>query len=97
MAATGMIHSAFETLNPAAALWGIIFAICKIAPHGSGNAFLWSLSPKKTHFLASLSIKKARKFFSNLVDDLDPDGLCYGRIDVLATEAKIENLLSIHR
>jgi hypothetical protein len=95
IAALGMVHSAYRTLKPTAAFWRIISTICKIVPNGADHAFLWNLSPEKTHFLASLSSEEACDVFSNLIDDLDQDGSRYGIVDVSAAEEKTEQAWSM--
>jgi hypothetical protein len=94
-AAMGLIHSAFETAIPNVTFLDIIFYLCEIDPHSSGNGFRWTLPKKKTHALAGLSTKEACDAFGNLIEEADPDGSRYGRKALLEVTAVLERMWSI--
>jgi hypothetical protein len=76
-AAAAIIYTALGTLNPTEAFLDIMSAMCKIPRHYSTKDFLWQLSPKETKSITNYSFEDANRFFSRLINVLDPDDSRY--------------------
>jgi hypothetical protein len=76
-AATSIIYTVLGTLNPTEAFLDIMSAICKIPLPDPVKDFLWKLSPEETEAITNYSFEEANRFFSSLINVLDPDDSRY--------------------
>lgn len=92
-----MIYKVLETLNPTIAFFNIIFKMCKTDPRSSITDLTmnvqrrqWNLSDEETNSLLNSSFEQTDDFFSNIMDELDPDDSRYQRTRLRDYAAMIE-------
>jgi hypothetical protein len=96
-AATAIILNVLDTINPVRAFVEILCEMCPNDPRTPIIDASWIVPPEETELIKNLSIEQAYLYFSNFLDELDPDDSVYRRKDVrdnALTLVKQESILS---